>query len=66
NVLENPTDKDIRNFQMLGTQLDGIKQELLSGDKNLKLQEDLMQYYFEDKLELRPEDIARKRAKKKV
>lgn len=64
NVLESPSATDIKNFQMLGTQLDSIKQDLLSGDTSKKLQEDLMQYYFEDKLELRPEDVARKRAAK--
>lgn len=64
NVLEAPTDKDIKNFQSIGSQLDEIKQELLSGDNSVKLQEDLLQYYFEDKLQLRPEDIARKRAAK--
>jgi len=64
NVLEAPTDKDIKNFQTVGTQVDNIKQELLSGDNSSKLQEDLLHYYFEDKLQLRPEDIARKRAAK--
>lgn len=64
-LLNNPSDRDIKNFQSLGTQLDEIKQDLLSGDTNKKIQEDLMQYYFEDKLELRPEDIAKNRAAKK-
>lgn len=64
NVLEAPNDKDIKNFQAVGAQLDEIRQDLLGGDSSHKLQEDLLQYYFEDKLQLRPEDIARKRASK--
>lgn len=62
NVLESPTAANLKSFQEVGTQVDAIQQELLSGDTNQHLHEDMQQYYFEDKLELRPEDIARKRA----
>ena len=61
-VLEDPSAKELASFKTVGAQVDEIQQELLSGDNNPKLQENLLEYYFEDKLELRPEDIARRRA----
>ncbi|HMG14780.1 MAG TPA: hypothetical protein VK590_05010, partial [Saprospiraceae bacterium] len=60
NVVENPTDKDLKNFQVVGERVDNVQQELLSGDNNEHLQSDLFEYYFEDQLQLRPEDVARK------
>lgn len=62
NVLEDPTTKELSSFKTVGAQVDELQQELLSGDNNPKLQENLLEYYFEDKLELRPEDIARRRS----
>jgi hypothetical protein len=50
----------ISEFDTLGDKLDEIRQELFSQDNNIKLQNDFHQFYFEDKLLLRPEDIAEK------
>lgn len=50
----------ISEFDILGDKLDDIRQELFSQDNNQKLQQDFTQFYFEDKLLLRPEDIAEK------
>lgn len=52
---------DLKNFETLSNQIDEIKQELLSNDNSLQLIDDMYEYYFEDKLKLRPEDIARNR-----
>lgn len=60
NVIEDPTDKDLKNFKTVGAQIDSVKQELLNGDNNENLQMDLFDYYFENELALRPEDIARR------
>ena len=50
----------ISEFDQLADKLDEIRQELLSQDNNQKLHKDFAQFYFEDKLLLRPEDIAEK------
>lgn len=50
----------ISEFDALGDKLDDIRQELFSQDNNQKLFQDFTQFYFEDKLLLRPEDIAEK------
>jgi hypothetical protein len=50
----------ISEFDTLGDNLDKIRQELFSQDNNQKLLADFTQFYFEDKLLLRPEDIAEK------
>jgi len=50
----------ISEFDTLGDRLDEIRQELFSQDNNQKLHQDFIQFYFEDKLLLRPEDIAEK------
>lgn len=64
-VILDPTPKDLQNFQMVGERADAIQQELLNQDNNDNLQEALSEYYFEDRLALRPEDIARKIKEKK-
>lgn len=53
----------IDNFKKISEELEECESQLLSND-NL-LHEDLTKYYFEDKLELRPEDIALKIAEGK-
>lgn len=50
----------LSDFDMLSKNLDQTRQELLSQDNSIKLHEDFMSFYFEDKLLLRPEDIARR------
>lgn len=46
----------IDEFTKLGREIDDCESELLAHDNNLH--EDFTQYYFESRLELRPEDIA--------
>lgn len=46
----------IDNFKKISEELEECESQLLSGDNHLH--EDLTKYYFEDKIELRPEDIA--------
>lgn len=46
----------IDDFKKISKELEICESELLSNDNLLKV--DLTRYYFEDKLELRPEDIA--------
>jgi len=53
----------IDEYKKISAELENCESQLLSGD-NL-LHEDLTRYYFEDKLELRPEDIAIKIAEGK-
>lgn len=55
NALLNGKSK-IDDFNKISKELESVEEELLSGDNALKA--DLSRYYFEDKLELRPEDIA--------
>lgn len=50
----------IDDFNKINKELEQCESELLSND-NL-LSDDLTKYYFQDKLELRPEDIAKKLA----
>lgn len=54
NLLNGKTKID--EFNKISRELETCEEELLAGDNRLK--EDLSRYYFEDKLELRPEDIA--------
>lgn len=60
-IVEEPDDKDIKNFKGLSIQLDDLSQTILGGDTSHKLHEDMYEYYLEDRLKLRPEDIARNR-----
>lgn len=62
-ILHDASTSDIKSFETLADQIDDLKQELLSGDNTQSLQESFDDYYFADKLQLRPEDIATKRAK---
>jgi hypothetical protein len=50
----------VGDFDSLSDKLDSVRQEILSNDNSIKLNEDFMSFYFEDKLYLRPEDIAKK------
>jgi hypothetical protein len=50
----------VGDFDSLSDKLDSVRQEILSNDNSIKLSEDFMSFYFEDKLYLRPEDIAKK------
>ncbi len=60
-LLRTQDTKDVKTFDETGDKLDTIKQDLLSGDNSKKLEDDLNEYYFADRLALRPEDIAAKR-----
>lgn len=53
----------IDNFKKISEELEKCESQLLSNDNTLHV--DLTRYYFEDKLELRPEDIAAKIAEGK-
>jgi hypothetical protein len=57
-LLREPSKSDLQSFETLSEQIDTIKQDLLSKDNSKKLDEDMYEYYFSDKLRLRPEDIA--------
>jgi hypothetical protein len=50
----------VGDFDILSDKLDEVRQELFRKDKSIGLQEDFMKFYIEDKLLLKPEDIARK------
>lgn len=52
--------KYVDSFNNVGEKLDTVHQELLSGDNNAHLQDSLDEYYFENELRLRPEDIAKR------
>jgi hypothetical protein len=61
-LLQTPgTKAEIQAFTELGDTIDVITQELLSADT--ELENDFLEYYIENDLRLRPEDIAEKRAK---
>jgi hypothetical protein len=57
-LLRDPSKSDLQNFESLSEQIDTVKQDLLSKDNSSKLEEDMYSYYFDDKLKLKPEDIA--------
>lgn len=57
------TEPDIKNLQVTKKGIVEAREELLSGDSMETLRKQLFRFYLEDKLELRPEDIARKLAK---
>lgn len=50
----------IGEFDLLSDKLDEVRQELFRKDKSIGLQDDFMKFYIEDKLMLKPEDIAKK------
>lgn len=52
----------LSDFDALGDKLDEIRQQLFNQDKSKPLQDELQAFYFEDRLLLRPEDIAKKLA----
>lgn len=58
NLLEDKT--NISDFSKVGEEISKVEAQLLAGDKTLI--PDLTKYYFQDKLELRPEDMAAKLA----
>lgn len=64
-LLRDPSKNDLQNFESLSEQIDTVKQDLLSKDNSRKLEEDMYEYYFDDKLKLKPEDIALNRKLKK-
>jgi hypothetical protein len=59
-MLAGKTNGKVSDFDALGDKLDEIRQQLFSQDKSPKLHEDLQQFYFDDRLFLKPEDIAKK------
>ena len=59
-MLGGKTNGKVSDFDALGDKLDEIRQQLFSQDKSPKLHEDLQQFYFDDRLFLKPEDIAKK------
>lgn len=50
----------VSDFDSLGDKLDSIRQQLFANDKSPQLSQDLQKFYFEEKLLLKPEDIAKK------
>lgn len=60
-VTADPSPKDLSNFTSVGNRVDELSQDLLNKDSTESLQENLYEYYMEDRLRLRPEDIAKKR-----
>ena len=50
----------VSEFDSIGDKIDEIRNQLFNQDKSQKLNSELEAFYFEDKLLLRPEDIARK------
>lgn len=50
----------VATFQSVGEKVDKVQQELLSGDNNVNLEDNLNDYYFENELRLRPEHIAKR------
>lgn len=50
----------IDDFSKIGEELENVKTELLSHDNNMRLEQSFIDFYVKDKLELRPEDIAKK------
>lgn len=50
----------LNDFDSLADKLDEISQQIFNQDNSASLKEDLQQYYFEEKLFLKPEEIAKK------
>lgn len=61
NVLEDPDSKVLQTFKTLTKEIDEARQDILSKDNNKNLEQDFEEYYFNDKLMLRPEDVAIRR-----
>lgn len=66
NIIEDPKKSNVDSFNDVSERLDSTQQELLSGDNNQKLQESMYDYHFENELQLRPEDMAKKILKAKA
>lgn len=58
-VIEDPKKSNVDSFNDVGDRIDQVQQELLSGDNNVNLENSLHEYYFENELQLRPENIAK-------
>jgi hypothetical protein len=50
----------IDDFQKIGSELEIVRTEILNQDNNARLEASFVEFYIKDKLELRPEDIAKK------
>lgn len=50
----------MKDFNDISTQLEEVGQILLNRDNSVKLEESLYDYYLKDRIELSPEDIAKK------
>lgn len=50
----------IDDFQKIGEKLEEVRTELLNQDNNARLENSFVEFYIKDKLELKPEDIAKK------
>lgn len=65
NIIEDPNKANVASFNDVSERVDSAQQELLSGDNNANLQDSFHEYYFENELQLRPEDIAKRLTKLK-
>jgi len=50
----------IDDFKKIAAELEDVKMEILNQDNNIRLEQSFVDFYIKDKLELRPEDIAKK------
>lgn len=60
-IIEDPDSKDLKNYQDLGERIDDMLTSMFNTDTNKNLKDDMHLFYIEDRIRLRPEDIAEKR-----